>query len=143
MAIGRACRICGQRINGRSATCDNCSGKAFRTQTSCRVCGVKGPTSYCETHYQEALAARAMPTKEREERQPWRRAYRDPAYHRERQGALKRARGACERCGRSDIKLEVDHVVALSRGGKNERGNLVVLCVMCHRAKTAHDRRSR
>lgn len=79
--------------------------------------------------------------------QPWRKGYRDPNYHRERQGALNRARGACERCGRGDLKLEVDHIVPLSSASDlaevnalNRRDNLQVLCVMCHRIKTRRRR---
>ena len=78
----------------------------------------------------------------REQRQPWRRGYRDPNYHRERAAVLKRAGGRCERCG-AKSKLEVDHVIPLSKAKSdadikllNLRGNLRALCIPCHRMKT-------
>ena len=33
--------------------------------------------------------------------------------------------------------LELDHIIPLHRGGSNESENLQLLCVDCHRAKTA------
>lgn len=41
---------------------------------------------------------------------------------------------ACRSCG--GPSAEVDHAVALHRGGTNERSNLQALCRSCHRAKT-------
>ncbi len=142
MPIGRACRICGRRIANSTSRCADCESQSYRHTTSCRVCGRRGPYGYCEEHYQEMLAEReAKSQARREDRQQWRKGYSDPNYHRERSAALARARRACERCGRSDLKLEIDHIVPLSRGGENVRGNLQVLCRMCHIAKTRGDRR--
>lgn len=69
--------------------------------------------------------------------------YRDPNYHRERAAAVKRAAGACERCGRSDLLLECDHIIPLSTAGSvdeiqslNKRDNLQMLCTACHVRKT-------
>lgn len=87
------------------------------------------------------LAAREPSYAEKLERQPWRRGYRDPEYHVNRARALNRARKACERCGRSDLKLEVDHVVPLSQGGSNGILNLQVLCRLCHVSKTNYNRK--
>lgn len=141
--IGRACRICGRRITGSKYRCENCLTRSYRHQVACKVCGKLGTFGWCEEHYQENKAKQERIQSERVQRQPWRRAYSDPRYQRERAAALRRARNACERCGRKDLKLECDHVVPLSQGGANDRANLVILCVLCHRSKTAHDRRNR
>lgn len=45
----------------------------------------------------------------------------------------------CVLCGRSQledgVKLEVDHIVPISKGGKTERSNLRTLCQDCNRGK--------
>ena len=47
-------------------------------------------------------------------------------------------RPMCESCG--SAATEVDHIVALSRGGTNEMDNLRSLCKSCHSRKTVqHD----
>lgn len=55
---------------------------------------------------------------------------------------------AGERCANCNRKIpvgevwdvaEIDHRVALSRGGTNEPSNLQVLCSICHGAKTSDD----
>lgn len=145
--IGKSCRICGKKHYESGARCANCVGSANRLKTACAVCGKLGENSYCPEHLPEEYGGKRSTT-ERMKTQPWRRGYRDPNYHRERAGALKRARGACERCGRSDLKLEVDHIVALSTAkdldevrALNRRDNLQVLCVMCHRSKTRKTKR--
>ena len=38
---------------------------------------------------------------------------------------------------------EVDHVLPIFRGGRDEEGNLQVLCRDCHRDKTAQENRER
>jgi 5-methylcytosine-specific restriction protein A len=103
-------------------------------QSSCVTCGqlaTHGP--YCIDH---------RPTPKESERPAYRRGYRDPAYYRERQAALNRAGGACERCGTFGA-LQVDHIVPLRDGGANVRHNLQALCHACHKVKTAGDRRRR
>ena len=45
----------------------------------------------------------------------------------------------CERCshpGEEVAATEVDHILALSKGGTNERRNLRSLCKSCHSRKT-------
>lgn len=44
---------------------------------------------------------------------------------------------ACRYCGAADVRLECDHVVPLSRGGKSVIWNLVTACVPCNRSKGA------
>lgn len=45
----------------------------------------------------------------------------------------------CMYCGAQppSVALEVDHVVAISRGGSDDPNNLLTACVDCNRAKSA------
>ena len=57
---------------------------------------------------------------------------------------LTRDRFRCVSCGRSpandlECQLHVDHIVAASRGGKTEEGNLRTLCADCNIGKGAGD----
>src|SRR5208282_1403482 len=52
-----------------------------------------------------------------------------------RAAVLVRDGGRCRRCRRA-IKLEMDHIVPLSKGGKTEESNLQTLCRRCNRAKS-------
>jgi 5-methylcytosine-specific restriction endonuclease McrA len=40
---------------------------------------------------------------------------------------------------RDAVRLEMDHIIPLSKGGDNALANLQFLCPRCHRAKTAKD----
>ncbi len=40
----------------------------------------------------------------------------------------------CENCHRSDVPLEVHHIVPVSQGGSHQLSNLVALCPQCHLA---------
>lgn len=100
------------------------------------MCGaITAGEPYCVAHSAEA---------ERQERQPWRAGYQDPAYRHARRQAIARARGRCEECGELlEGACEVDHVIPLSDGGENLVSNLMVRCLPCHRRKTAADKRRR
>ena len=52
---------------------------------------------------------------------------------------FKRDSFRCQYCGRSapDVILEVDHIVPVSQGGKNDLLNLVTSCRDCNRGKSA------
>ncbi len=55
---------------------------------------------------------------------------------------LKKQKGKCTHCGlyfRESDLLEVDHIIPLSKGGKDEYKNLQVLHKHCHDTKTADD----
>ena len=141
--IPRPCIACGRRVMDGQSRCQQHRDRPYGRATSCRECGIRTDGGlYCIDH--TFLAEQAgKPQKERVERQPWRRGYRDPNYFRERAAAIKRAGGSCERCGRRDQKLEVDHKIPLSTATSeeqiqqlNHRDNLQVLCLMCHRNKT-------
>lgn len=41
----------------------------------------------------------------------------------------------CTYCGSRGVRLECDHVVPISRGGKTELSNLVTACLSCNRSK--------
>jgi 5-methylcytosine-specific restriction endonuclease McrA len=50
-----------------------------------------------------------------------------------------RAKRQCAACGQINARMEIDHIVALSRGGTNHRSNLQLLCRPCNRSKWAND----
>lgn len=52
-----------------------------------------------------------------------------------RRTVLKESGLTCHYCGKFGGELTVDHLVPLSRGGKNERSNLVAACRDCNEAK--------
>lgn len=56
---------------------------------------------------------------------------------------LKRDGYRCQICGapasEKGIRLEVDHKIAISQGGKTEEANLWVLCFDCNRGKQARE----
>ena len=49
---------------------------------------------------------------------------------------LNRHGGGCAYCGSKD-KIEMDHVVPLSKGGRHAIGNLLPACFSCNRSKRA------
>lgn len=52
---------------------------------------------------------------------------------------LKRDKFKCQICGRTskdNVKLEVDHIIPVSKGGKTEISNLQTLCERCNRGKS-------
>jgi len=57
---------------------------------------------------------------------------------------LKRDKYKCQICGKSpatdlDLKLEVDHIKPVSKGGNNDLDNLQTLCFYCNRGKGNDD----
>jgi len=57
---------------------------------------------------------------------------------RDRHAILKRDNFKCKLCGKSTsdgIKLEVDHIIPISKGGKNKANNLQTLCDKCNLGK--------
>lgn len=52
-----------------------------------------------------------------------------------RQIVLKDAGYTCHYCGKFDGDLTIDHLIPLSRGGTNERSNLVAACSACNSEK--------
>jgi 5-methylcytosine-specific restriction endonuclease McrA len=137
--LPRACTVCGRRVADGRAKCEEHQGQHYAQPVACRICGLPGPKSFCAVH--DPLTG-SRSEEERLARQPWRRGYRDPNYHRERQAVVSRARGCCEVCGRK-ASLEVDHIIPLSTAKSpeelqalNRRENLRALCKACHRMRT-------
>lgn len=56
---------------------------------------------------------------------------------RERYCIMERDNFTCQYCGVTarEAKLEIDHMVPISKGGTNEFTNLVTACVACNRGK--------
>jgi len=63
------------------------------------------------------------------------------SFYRLRFSILARDGFRCRYCGRSPqedgVKLAVDHILPLSKGGTNEPSNLITSCVDCNRGKGA------
>lgn len=69
-------------------------------------------------------------------RQRDRETYEDPEWRKTRAAALRRAGRRCEKCGATG-RVEVDHIVPRSQGGSHGPDNAQVLCLPCHRVKSA------
>jgi len=134
--FARPCLSCGRRTVPGETYCERCRPGTGTRRSTCRVCGARtagGP--YCAAHAGEAL---------RVADQPWRAAYRDPAYRRNRAWRYEIAGGRCESCGAAlPDGWQCDHVVPLRDGGTHAAHNLRVYCPACHAQKTATDRRRR
>lgn len=63
---------------------------------------------------------------------------RKPISKSQRYDVLVRDNFTCQYCGRSapDVKLEIDHVLPVSKGGNNNIENLKVSCYDCNRGKS-------
>lgn len=99
--------------------------------TTCRYCSAPAEPGEetCQAHAGEAG---------RLARDPRRAGYRDPAYHRARRAAIRRAAGKCEACGRplhytpsGRPVCQAHHIDGDPRN--NEPANLLVCCPACHR----------
>ena len=114
--------------------------------------------TFCPYCYRVVPAGQECPCRNREARrkvmEPWREAYRDAEYHRNRQAAIDRQLGRCKDCGRAAARRqggkwitkgigEVDHEIPLSQGGTNDVANLALRCLHCHRRADAERRRRR
>ena len=82
-----------------------------------------------------------------ESAKPYAPTYDERAYERSRmtptlrQKILERDHFRCVRCGRTPqrdgVRLEVDHIIPISKGGKTVLDNLQTLCFECNRGKGA------
>jgi 5-methylcytosine-specific restriction enzyme A len=41
----------------------------------------------------------------------------------------------CRSCGQAQAPLEIDHIIPLAKGGRNDISNLQTLCQLCNRQK--------
>src|SRR5688572_11599751 len=46
----------------------------------------------------------------------------------------------CETKGRVSAAIELDHVIPLSKGGRDDESNIQGLCIDCHEEKTRSER---
>ena len=56
-----------------------------------------------------------------------------------RHDVLKRDKSTCQLCGitaKDGAKLQVDHIIPVSKGGKTEMSNLQTLCSRCNIGKS-------
>jgi len=111
-----------------------------RTPTPCRARGCRAVTSdrsgYCEAH-KSAGWSRYRNAKKNGPN-PY-----GAKWQKLRTATLQRDRGLCVMCladGRAVPATEVDHIIALAHGGKDELDNTQSLCTPCHRRKTATER---
>lgn len=53
---------------------------------------------------------------------------------------LQRNNYQCQSCGKknTETKLNIDHIIALAKGGSNDISNLQVLCSRCNQTKKAN-----
>lgn len=126
--FAQSCDRCGKRTDG-APLCDGCKGNA----QSCRVCPRPAVAhGYCAAHTGEAGRLVA---------QPWRGAYRDPEYVRNRALRLAMAHGECEGCHNPLLggQWECHHVVSIRRWRRTDSvhqpSNLRILCLACHHAR--------
>ena len=134
----RPCIVCGVRVTDGSGRCRLHKSGSGRP-SPCLVCARPTQGRFCPVH--EPSVDEAV----RNERNPYRQAYKSAEYARNRQHRFERARGRCEAC---HVELlpgdwDCDHLVPLRKGGTNEIENLRILCKPCHKLKTAEDRRRR
>ncbi|NLI63013.1 MAG: HNH endonuclease [Methanosarcinaceae archaeon] len=106
-----------------------------------RYTSPKGRNSYYkskvfdEKHLRNSLIA----IKEANHREILIKRERSKLSHSLRYDILKRDGFRCQICGKTandGIKLEVDHIKPVSKGGKTKKGNLRALCNICNSGKT-------
>lgn len=134
----KSCVVCGRRTDDGASRCLAHKQGGTRPRP-CVVCGRQTIGNYCPDHDPAEEAVRVA-------RNPYRLAYRDPVYAKNRLLRFERVRGLCEVCGAGPLKSgewESDHVVELRDGGTNTFDNLRILCKPCHKTRTAQARRNR
>jgi 5-methylcytosine-specific restriction protein A len=100
-----------------------------------RLGGCRGQTYYAGEGYDHGVWYRAWVVKPHLIKQPYR--YRQNNFSAAtRKALLHAANGRCQVCGSAN-KMQVDHLVPVAYGGTAELENGLVLCDVCHRAKTA------
>ena len=147
----KPCIVCGRRVTGGSPRCELHQQGSGR-QRPCLVCGRPSQGNYCADHEPK------VDEQLRNERNPYRQAYKSAEYATNRQHRYERARGRCEGCGLpvGPGEWQCDHIVTVARwtrerraGSANDIGNLQILCIVprtgapsgCHGLKTKIDRK--
>ena len=106
--------------------------RSYRPCLSCRQLFIpsKGNTSYCELHKPKQIYKKNY-------KRGIRRAYDDTEYRRNR-NLIRKAQRNCVWCGtegNNANKLQVDHIIPVSKGGSHNMANLRVLCANCHKKR--------
>lgn len=65
--------------------------------------------------------------------------YYTPISQAEKNEVRRQAGGLCRKCGKLANPGEVDHIVNVARGGKNEMSNYQLLCARCHKDKSQRE----
>ena len=65
--------------------------------------------------------------------------YYTPISKAEKNEVIRQAGGKCKKCGRSANPGQVDHIINVARGGKNEMSNYQLLCKRCHDIKSKRE----
>lgn len=137
--------VCGRRVDDGASRCEQHKTSGRRMQ-SCLVCGRPSKARFCAEHEPKVDEALRL------ERNPYRQAYKSALYATNRQHRYERARGRCENCGThvGAGEWECDHVITVREwtrrglpGDPNDISNLRILCTLCHKTKTRHDRQQR
>ena len=113
----------------------------WKPDVPCRVPGCPGLGSggYCARHKAERAESRAEKDRRYNAKRPSASAQGYGSRWRRLRLMVLREVPWCEDCGA--VATEVDHVLALKKGGTNERTNLRSLCLSCHSRKTAREDR--
>ena len=133
--VPKPCIVCSARVTDGTARCAK-HKVGGRMMQPCMVCGRSSVDRYCPRHQPELDEAT------RNARNPYRQAYHDPEYARNRQIRFERANGRCEGCGKQVVPggWHCHHVVEIRKGGSHAVENLRILCTEdpnnCH--KRAH-----
>ncbi len=124
--------------NKPAAAVDTCGGRsdptsANKNQNRMATGGLDGGERYMFNQQQP------RPQTSKRSGQP----ARHPISNNLRREVLQRYHYCCCQCGVSSqadktVRLEVDHITPISRGGTNDQGNLQILCRACNQVKTNH-----
>ena len=76
------------------------------------------------------IHVKARPYSEKEKRVTWH------YWKKIRLAVFEKDNFTCQYCGASNVKLECDHIIPISKGGSNDFENLTTACVTCNRTKS-------
>lgn len=122
--------------------CDSCSKRCqfvFQIETvlSCPKCALKTIEFFFKTSDREYVNMRSIEDVLFNTRKETIKRERSKSNLKTRFEVLTRDRFKCVLCGAvaQEVKLEIDHIVPVSKGGKTEMSNLRTLCFPCNRGK--------
>ena len=117
-----------KRFRKRGTTDD----RVYTNQTKCLAdCSEKGYTKgYCKSHYKIAFRRRMTANENRRRT----RKLNNGVYLITNKEIEKLYDSSCYYCG-SKEKIQIDHVIPISRGGQHSIGNIVPACMKCNVSK--------